>query len=69
MVALKANYLEHKENLKACKKVGHFTAVSGPNKAHMDTISKLPKIIEICWCVVTMAQVYHHNGFKAFFTV
>ena len=48
MVALKANYLEHKENLKACKKVGHFTAVSGPNKAHMDTISKLPKIIELC---------------------
>ena len=24
------------------------TAVSGPNKAHMDTISKLSKIIRMC---------------------
>ena len=41
---------------------GADTAVSGPNKAHMDTNSKLSKIIRMCWYMVIMAQVYQDNG-------
>ena len=40
-----------------------FTAVLGGNKAHMNIVSKLPKIIRICWYVVIMPHVYSQNGF------
>ena len=39
------------------------TSVLGPNKAHIDKISKLSEIIRICWYVVVMQKVYKHNGF------
>ena len=34
-----------------------FAAVSGPNKAHIDTISKSLKVIKICVVVVIMAHI------------
>ena len=46
------------------------TTVSGPNKAymaHMDTISKELKLINIRFNVVIMAQEYQAYGFDAVF--
>ena len=39
------------------------TAVPRPNKAHMNMISKVFKIIRICWYVVIMPHIYQQDGF------
>ena len=40
-----------------------ITAVPEPNKANINMLTKLSKIIRMCWYVGIMPQVYQQNGF------
>ena len=44
-----------------CHIVKHSTDVPGGNKAPIKFISKLSKIIRICWSVVIMPHIYPQN--------